>query len=78
MALGAGAWARGAKAEQIPKQLPGVGYVTIDGDPDPYRVRVAHVTDTMISRFTAPPPPTPDDHEQAEAEPVPLNFPGFA
>jgi S-DNA-T family DNA segregation ATPase FtsK/SpoIIIE len=78
MALGAGAWARGAKAEAIPKSMPGVGYVTIDGDPDPYRVRIAHVTDTMISKFTAPPP----KHEQVgeeTAEPTPaFTFPGFA
>jgi S-DNA-T family DNA segregation ATPase FtsK/SpoIIIE len=70
MALGAGAWQRGAKAEQIPKQLPGVGYVTIDGDPDPYRVRVAHVTDTMISQFTAPPPQADQAGTDAVPEPT--------
>jgi S-DNA-T family DNA segregation ATPase FtsK/SpoIIIE len=46
--LGPGVRERGAKCDQIPPSLPGVGYVTIDGDPDPIRVRFAHITPAMI------------------------------
>lgn len=55
MSLGRVALNAGAKAHQIPKGLPGVGWVTIDGNPDPYRVRFTHVTDNMISNFTKTP-----------------------
>jgi S-DNA-T family DNA segregation ATPase FtsK/SpoIIIE len=58
--LGPGIRERGAKCDQIPPSLPGVGYVTIDGDPDPIRVRFAHVTDAMIGATKTNPP------EQAE------------
>jgi S-DNA-T family DNA segregation ATPase FtsK/SpoIIIE len=51
--LGTGARDRGARADQIPYGLPGVGFVQIDGVPEPIRVRFAHVTDDHI-RALAP------------------------
>ncbi|TCJ40492.1 FtsK/SpoIIIE domain-containing protein [Parafrankia sp. BMG5.11] len=50
LVLGSGARDRGARAEEIPLSLPGVGYVLHDGDPDPIRVRAAHVDDGEIAR----------------------------
>lgn len=55
LVLGQGARDRGARCDQIPESLPGVGYVAIDGVAEPIRVRFAHVTDehiaTMIDQF---------------------------
>jgi S-DNA-T family DNA segregation ATPase FtsK/SpoIIIE len=48
MSLGQGAWKRGAKCEEIPDTLQGVGYVVIEGEAAHHRVRFAHVTDDMI------------------------------
>jgi S-DNA-T family DNA segregation ATPase FtsK/SpoIIIE len=48
MVLGPGVRERGARCDQIPETLPGVGYVVVDGDPDPIRVRFAHITETML------------------------------
>ncbi|MCK9921203.1 cell division protein FtsK [Frankia sp. AgPm24] len=39
LVLGNGARERGARAEEIPRALPGVGYVLHDGNPDPYPSR---------------------------------------
>jgi S-DNA-T family DNA segregation ATPase FtsK/SpoIIIE len=80
MILGAAALNGGAKCHQIPKTLPGVGYVQIDGDPDIHRVRFAHVTDTMIRDFkAAPPQPEQTGETKAEPELAPLaKFGGFA
>jgi len=50
LVLGSGARERGARAEEIPRSLPGVGYVLHDGNPDPIRVRAAYVDDTEINR----------------------------
>jgi S-DNA-T family DNA segregation ATPase FtsK/SpoIIIE len=41
MVLGDEAYSRGAACERIPKALPGVGYVLLDGDREPTRVRAA-------------------------------------
>lgn len=49
MVLGDGARDRGAQCDRIPKSLPGVGYVLLDGDREPTRVRAAYVTDTQIT-----------------------------
>jgi S-DNA-T family DNA segregation ATPase FtsK/SpoIIIE len=70
MVLGRAALNAGAKAHEIPKSLPGVGYVTVDGDPDPYRVRFAHVTDSMIRDFKA----GPAQAEQAEQTQAPAEI----
>jgi DNA segregation ATPase FtsK/SpoIIIE, S-DNA-T family len=49
MVLGDGAKHRGARCDQIPQTLPGVGYVSIDGAAEPVRVRFAHLTDHDIT-----------------------------
>jgi S-DNA-T family DNA segregation ATPase FtsK/SpoIIIE len=48
LVLGAGAHDRGAMCERIPRALPGVGYVLLDGDMHPTRVRASWVTDADI------------------------------
>lgn len=45
MVLGDGARDRGALCDQIPHGLPGVGYVALDGDPMPVRVRMSYLDD---------------------------------
>lgn len=52
LVLGAGAHDRGAECENIPVGLPGVGYVVLDGLPDPVRVRAAWVTDDDITAMS--------------------------
>jgi DNA segregation ATPase FtsK/SpoIIIE, S-DNA-T family len=47
--LGTGAHDRGAECETIPVALPGVGYVVLDGHPDPVRARAAWVSDQDIA-----------------------------
>ena len=47
--LGRGAHERGAWTDQIPEQLPGVGYVLTEGSSEPVRVRFWHVTDDDIA-----------------------------
>jgi DNA segregation ATPase FtsK/SpoIIIE, S-DNA-T family len=49
MVLGTGAKDRGARCDQIPESLPGVGYVALDGVAEPVRVRFAHLTDAAIA-----------------------------
>jgi S-DNA-T family DNA segregation ATPase FtsK/SpoIIIE len=49
LALGQGARARGAFADRIPEQLPGVGYVVVDGVAEPRRVRFSFVSDADIA-----------------------------
>ena len=58
LVLGRGALARGAACHEIPGDEAtgaGIGYVTVDGDPIPGRVRAAYVSDTeivdMVNRF---------------------------
>ncbi|KPM54689.1 cell division protein FtsK [Frankia sp. R43] len=50
LVFGSGARDRGARADEIPVSLPGVGYVLVEGQPEPVRVRAAHIDDTEISR----------------------------
>jgi S-DNA-T family DNA segregation ATPase FtsK/SpoIIIE len=57
--LGAGAYARGARADEIPEALPGVGYVQTDGQAEPVRVRAGHVTDDEIDRMATSGVPDP-------------------
>jgi S-DNA-T family DNA segregation ATPase FtsK/SpoIIIE len=49
MVLGDEAHDRGAVCDRIPKALPGVGYVMLDGDREPTRVRAAYPTDGDIA-----------------------------
>lgn len=53
MVLGRGARDRGARADKISEATPGVGYVVVDDQPQPVRVRFAHVTDDHIDRLVA-------------------------
>ncbi|MFV2095793.1 FtsK/SpoIIIE domain-containing protein [Micromonospora sp. LOL_014] len=53
MVLGDGARARGALADQMPSWAKGVGYVLLDGTPDPVRVRFSYLTDTDIKTMAA-------------------------
>jgi S-DNA-T family DNA segregation ATPase FtsK/SpoIIIE len=48
LVLGQGARDRGARCDQIPETLPGVGYVGVDGRAEPVRIRFGHVTDEDI------------------------------
>jgi S-DNA-T family DNA segregation ATPase FtsK/SpoIIIE len=70
--LGPGARDRGARCDQIPHSLPGVGFVQIDGFPEPVRVRFAWVTDDHIRMLAAgwrPPtllPRIEDDGDQPD------------
>ncbi|WP_035753709.1 FtsK/SpoIIIE domain-containing protein [Parafrankia discariae] len=59
LVLGSGARDRGARAEEIPVSLPGVGYVLAEGQPEPVRVRASFIDDTEISRTVLAYRPTP-------------------
>jgi S-DNA-T family DNA segregation ATPase FtsK/SpoIIIE len=48
LVLGEGMRDRGALCDRIPQSLPGVGFVVIDGDPTPMRVRFSYLTDDEI------------------------------
>jgi S-DNA-T family DNA segregation ATPase FtsK/SpoIIIE len=69
MVLGDGARDQGARCDQIPESLPGVGYVGIDGIREPVRVRASWVSDDDIAALasTYPAPvPTQEPCEKAE------------
>ncbi len=51
LVLGDGARDRGAHADEISDDLPGVGYVLADGHADPVRVRACWVDDAEIARM---------------------------
>lgn len=53
LVLGSGARDRGARCDQIPESLPGLGYVGIDGIAEPVRVRFSHITDAHIAQLVA-------------------------
>jgi S-DNA-T family DNA segregation ATPase FtsK/SpoIIIE len=48
MVLGDGMRDRGALCDRIPQTTPGVGYVVLDGDPTPMRVRFSSLEDDEI------------------------------
>lgn len=56
--LGSAARERGAECHLIPKGRQGTGFLTVDGDPDPLKIRFAFPTDSdlvdMVERFPAP------------------------
>jgi S-DNA-T family DNA segregation ATPase FtsK/SpoIIIE len=70
MVLGDEAHDRGAVCDRIPKALPGVGYVMLDGDREPTRVRAAYPTDADIAAMARGYPAGGDwprvDHETGE------------
>jgi len=51
LVLGDGARDRGALCDRIPQSTPGVGYVVLDGDPTPMRVRFGYLTDHDITEM---------------------------
>lgn len=53
MILGEGSRARGARTDLIPTTLPGVGYVLMDGQPEPARVRFGYLDDQQIRDLVA-------------------------
>jgi S-DNA-T family DNA segregation ATPase FtsK/SpoIIIE len=69
LVLGQGARDRGARCDQIPESLPGVGYVGIDGVAEPVRVRFAHVSDEDIVEMVC-------DYAPAWSAPGELTGPG--
>jgi S-DNA-T family DNA segregation ATPase FtsK/SpoIIIE len=70
MTLGRGARLRGAKCDEIPESLPGVGYVALDGIPEPVRVRFCHITDAHI--FALASNYRPGTSSEGATEPVQL------
>lgn len=54
MTLGDGARRRGARCDRIPENLPGVGYVVVDGVAEPLRVRFPFITDEHINSIAIP------------------------
>jgi S-DNA-T family DNA segregation ATPase FtsK/SpoIIIE len=70
MTLGRGARLRGAKCDEIPESLPGVGYVVLDGIPEPVRVRFCYITDAHI--FALANHYRPGAAAQSDPEPVQL------
>jgi S-DNA-T family DNA segregation ATPase FtsK/SpoIIIE len=53
MVLGDGSADRGARCHEIPLTLPGVGYVRIDGNPEPRRIRFPFHDDDDIRAIAA-------------------------
>jgi S-DNA-T family DNA segregation ATPase FtsK/SpoIIIE len=53
LVLGDGMRERGALCDRIPQAMPGVGYVVLDGDPTPVRVRFSYLADTHIRDLAA-------------------------
>jgi S-DNA-T family DNA segregation ATPase FtsK/SpoIIIE len=49
LVLADGARARGARCDEIPESLPGVGYVGIDGEAEPVRVRFSYISDEHVA-----------------------------
>jgi len=60
MVLGDGARDQGAVCDGIPRSLPGVGYVRVDGVREPTRVRASKIDDddiaAMVTQYPAPRP----------------------
>jgi DNA segregation ATPase FtsK/SpoIIIE, S-DNA-T family len=57
MTLGDGARKRGAACDKIPENLPGIGYVVLDGVAEPIRVRFPFLTDEHITAIAVPDTP---------------------
>ncbi|WP_407663409.1 hypothetical protein [Micromonospora musae] len=53
LVLGDGARNRGALADQMPRWAKGVGYVILDGTPEPARVRFSYISDEHIRELAA-------------------------
>lgn len=68
MVLGDTARERGARCDDIPLDMPGTGYVVVDGVREPVRVRAAYVSDDDIRAMVA-------DYQSDGHEPTPLPAP---
>lgn len=75
MVLGAGARASGATCDMIPRSLPGVGYVAMDGKAGYLRVRAAFVPDAELERLTTPQRPAPPHQAPTMGEQLVLDAP---
>lgn len=53
LVLGDGARDRGAACHEIDSNTPGVGWVKVDGRPEPARVRAFHLTDSHLAELSA-------------------------
>lgn len=53
MVLGDGARARGAACDRLSPAAPGVGYVLVDGAPEPLRVRASFISDDAVRVLAA-------------------------
>jgi S-DNA-T family DNA segregation ATPase FtsK/SpoIIIE len=75
LVLGDGAHERGAYAERIPVELPGVGFVLTDADPAPVRVRASWISDAEIAAivdvYGAPSATQPHDSPAPAPAPAP-------
>ncbi|MEV0329831.1 FtsK/SpoIIIE domain-containing protein [Micromonospora echinospora] len=69
--LGDGARDRGALADQIPTTAKGVGYVLLDGQPEPARVRFSYLADDVIRDLAATFPAPPETHPEPDPIPAP-------
>ena len=78
LVLGQGARDRGARCDQIGEDMPGVGYVGLDGIAEPVRVRFAHVTDDHIAALCHQHAPQPRVHVATASEQVVLSSRGTA
>jgi DNA segregation ATPase FtsK/SpoIIIE, S-DNA-T family len=67
MVLGDGAKNRGARCDQSPESLPGVGFVALDGVAEPVRVRFAHLADPDIAHLAVTHPAPTDSLESSES-----------
>lgn len=62
MVLGEGARDSGAACHQIPESTPGVGFVRVDGQRRPVRVRASYLDDAAIRALAAAYAPDQPDH----------------
>ncbi|MGW1347618.1 hypothetical protein ACWCOV_41685, partial [Kribbella sp. NPDC002412] len=73
LVLAEGARARGARCDEIPESLPGVGYVGIDGEAEPVRVRFPFHSDEDVAALVdlyAPTDANGKDREPSTLRPV--------
>jgi S-DNA-T family DNA segregation ATPase FtsK/SpoIIIE len=72
LVLAEGARARGARCDEIPESLPGVGYVGIDGEAEPVRVRFPFHSDDDVAELVElySPDATGKDREPSSLRPV--------
>jgi S-DNA-T family DNA segregation ATPase FtsK/SpoIIIE len=75
LVLGDGAHDHGARCEDIPPSLPGTGFVTEEGSPEPVRVRAGYPDDAEITRTVERYRPSIDGPAALPAAPERLALP---